>query len=178
MIINLRSLPPGQKRYHFVLGEDWLQSDGPEGPIVGQKGPIEVAVTLRETGDKYALEGTVSGSLFVVCDRCLEPYLFDLRTSFCVFLSIIQHQEGRTEIELFEEDMEVDFIQGEMIELDDIVQEQIHLAIPMKCLCHEGCLGLCAVCGKNRNEDSCKCQDYTGHPEFLKLQKLNLKGDE
>ena len=178
MIINLRSLPPGQKRYHFVLGEDWLKSDGPEGPIVGQKGPIEVAVTLRETGDKYALEGTVSGSFFVVCDRCLEPYLFDLRTSFCVFLSIIQHQEGRTEIELFEEDMEVDFIQGEMIELDDIVQEQIHLAIPMKCLCHEGCLGLCAVCGKNRNEDSCKCQDYTGHPEFLKLQKLNLKGDE
>lgn len=178
MIIDLHSLPPGPRHYHFVLHEDWWQSGGREGPIVGQKGPIEVAVTLGETGDKYALEGTLSGSILVACDRCLEPYLFDLKTSFRLFLSIIQNQEGRMEIELIEEDMEVDFIQGEKIELDDIVQEQIHLALPMKCLCHDGCLGLCAVCGKNRNEDPCQCQDGSGHPEFLKLRKLDMEGDE
>jgi uncharacterized protein len=178
MIINLRSLPPGPRYYHFVLHEDWWKSGGPEGPVVGQKGPIEVAVTLEAAGDKYVLEGTLSGSILVACDRCLEPFVFDLKTSFRLFLSVVQNQEGRMEIELIEEDMEVDFVQGEKIEIDDIVQEQIHLALPMKCLCHDGCQGLCAVCGKNRNVESCQCRDDSGHRELFKLRKLNIEGVE
>jgi uncharacterized protein len=178
MILNLRSLPPGPRHFNFVLDEGWWKPADQKGPIIGQKGPLEVAITLREAGDKYALEGTLSGSLLVACDRCLEPYPFDLMTSFRLFLSIIQNQDGRTEIELIEDDMELEFIQGEQIELDDIVEEQIHLALPMKCLCHEGCLGLCAVCGQNRNEAPCQCQDQIGHPEFLKLRQLKREGDK
>ena len=177
MIINLRTLAPGPRHFHFVLDEDWWKSAGQEGSIVGQKGPLEVAITLQETGDKYALEGTLLGTLLVPCDRCLEPFPFDVKTSFRIFLSIVQNQDGQTEIELIEDDMEVGFIQGDKIDVNDIVREQIQLALPMKCLCKEGCLGLCAVCGRNRNEEPCQCQDQPGHPEFLKLRKLNQEGD-
>jgi uncharacterized protein len=35
--------------------------------------------------------------------------------------------------------------------------EEFSLALPVKPLCRENCLGLCPVCGKNRNLESCVC---------------------
>ena len=39
-----------------------------------------------------------------------------------------------------------------------ILINPIQLAIPMKPLCRESCLGLCPQCGTNRNGEGCSCQ--------------------
>lgn len=74
--------------------------------------------------------------------------------------------------------MSVVFISEKEIELDEIVRSEIYLALPMKFLCKEDCKGLCPVCGKNLNRERCNCQKMTGHPAFLKLKELKLKGDK
>ncbi|MDR1947065.1 MAG: DUF177 domain-containing protein [Desulfovibrio sp.] len=41
--------------------------------------------------------------------------------------------------------------------------EEFSLALPIKPLCREDCMGLCPVCGKNRNMENCACgTDRTG----------------
>ena len=42
--------------------------------------------------------------------------------------------------------------------LEDVLREQLVLALPMRTLCIEECKGLCPQCGKNRNTGACKCQ--------------------
>jgi ABC-2 type transport system ATP-binding protein len=50
--------------------------------------------------------------------------------------------------------------------------EQFYLALPMKPLCREGCLGLCPQCGADRNTTSCDCQPSWQDPRFAGLKRL------
>jgi len=50
-------------------------------------------------------------------------------------------------------------LQGDQIELAGMLREQIILGTPMQPLCAAGCLGLCPVCGQDRNERDCGCAD-------------------
>ena len=175
MIIDLRTIPYGTRRFEFCLEKDWWRSDEKNDQILGIDLPLEVRIKIYKAGDKYVLDGDLSGGLQVLCDRCLEHYHQDLKSEFRVFLALPLPDMDRAEIELTEEDMEVGFIRGEEINLDEIIREQVYLSLPMKLLCKEDCLGLCPVCGNNLNKKRCHCRREQGHPGFLKLKNLKLK---
>jgi uncharacterized protein len=42
----------------------------------------------------------------------------------------------------------------------------------MKPLCREACLGLCPVCGTNRNRDTCSCENEWTDPRLEPLRRL------
>ena len=177
MIIDLRTIPHGSRRYEFSFKPDWWHSDTQNDQVLALEGSLKVKITIYNAGDKYVLEGSVSGGFQVRCDRCLEPYHRELRTVFKAFLALPLQQADRTEVELMEEDMEVGFIIGEEIDLDVIIREQIYLALPMKSVCRENCPGLCFTCGTNLNTGDCNCHKEQGHPGFLKLRNLKIKGE-
>jgi uncharacterized protein len=131
-------------------------------------------IEIYRAGEKFVLNGELYGGLRVMCDRCLKPYSKDLRTDFKVFLSLPSANDDKSEIELVEEDMEVEFITGEEIDLDEIIREQIYLSLPLKSLCSESCLGLCPNCGTDLNEANCQCFREQGHPGLLKLKNLKI----
>lgn len=174
MIINLRTIPHGQKHIELVLDEDWWHSDERNELILAFDTPFQIKIKIYKPGDKYVLDGELSGRLKLVCDRCLEVYHQDLRSVFEVFLALPLPQTDKTEVELIEEDMDVDFITGEEVDLDEIIKEQIYLSLPIKCLCKEDCLGLCPSCGSNLNRGACQCHQERGHPAFLKLKSLKI----
>ena len=175
MIIDLRALSTGTQSLEFVLETDWWRSIGERDLVLGIDVPVQVQVQICPTGDKYVLEGILSGGIQVLCDRCLEPYHRELEASFSVFLAPPSHGAEEEDVELEEEDLDVDFIRGDEIDLDEIICEQIYLTIPMKSLCREDCLGLCPKCGSNLNGGGCQCDSDKGHPAFLKLDGL-VKG--
>ena len=43
------------------------------------------------------------------------------------------------------------------IDLNPDIREDIMLDYPIKPLCNQNCKGLCAKCGKNKNEGGCNC---------------------
>ena len=43
------------------------------------------------------------------------------------------------------------------LELDELVREDVFLAMPSRFLCREDCKGLCSVCGADLNIGSCGC---------------------
>ena len=177
MIVDLRTILLGSQSYQFDLGVDWWGSDERNDHILAFDDPLTIKLKISDAGNKYALNGYLSGGLQVRCDRCLAPYHEELRTVFELFLSLSLEKTDTPDIELMEEDMEVNFIGGEEINLDEIIREQVYLALPMKSLCKENCLGLCPICGSNLNEGNCPCLKEQGHPGFLKLKNLEIKGE-
>jgi uncharacterized protein len=177
MIIDLRTLSTGSKSLQFTLETDWWTSFGEQDLILGIDRPVQVQIEIYPAGDKYVLDGALSGGIQVLCDRCLESYHRELKTSFRLFLALPLPQIEEDNVELAEEDLDVDFIRGEEINLDEIIHEQIYLTIPMKSLCREDCLGLCPQCGANLNTTDCPCDREQGHPAFLKLKNLKIEGD-
>lgn len=61
---------------------------------------------------------------------------------------------------------------GDAIDLGEMMREQFYLALPMKPLCGEGCQGLCPVCGRNRNRETCHCESTWVDPRFEALREL------
>jgi uncharacterized protein len=176
MIIDLRTILQEPQDFLYVLEKDWWRPEGPMDAVIGMETPLQVKIRIDKAGDKYIFDGELEGRILALCDRCLESYSHDLKTSFHLFLALQHSESGEAEIELMEEEMEVDYIKGEEIDLNDVVREQIYLSLPMKSLCTEGCLGLCPHCGKNLNKGICQCKVEKGHPGLLKLKNLKIEG--
>lgn len=177
MIIDLRTITQDTRRFEFSLDRNWWNSAEHSDPIQVLDTPLQVAVEIYKVGERYALNGEINGGLRLICDRCLEPYHRDIRSVFKVILALPLADSAKTDVELAEKDMEVGFISDDEIDLREIIREQVYLAIPMKSLCREDCLGLCPGCGTNLNMDDCQCHRTPGHPGFLKLKRLTKKGE-
>ena len=70
---------------------------------------------------------------------------------------------------------EIGYYQGEGLLLEDVLREQVLLAVPLKVTCREDCKGLCPVCGKNRNTEPCSCAPLMGDPRWSPLKELREK---
>ena len=57
------------------------------------------------------------------------------------------------------------------LNLDELVEEDVNLALPTKYLCNDDCKGLCPQCGKNLNETQCDCKAPID-PRFAALLQL------
>ena len=177
MIIDLSTIESGPRLIDFTLNPGWWHGEETN-RVLGFDGPLECRVEISRVGIKYLLEGSISGYALVTCDRCLEPYRRQLDFKFRLFLSAPVSDTDQSELELFEDDMSVQFIDSNKIDSDDIVREQIYISLPMKFLCREDCAGLCPVCGTDLNKKMCECRRGEGHPGFSKLKALLLNGEQ
>ena len=173
MIIDLKSIPgEGIKEYEFTLERDWWAPEKNNDQIEEIESPINVKIEIYRVGQKYVLKGLFKGVLRVICDRCLENYSQEVESEFNSFLIPAPENVEKVELELLEYDMEVVFISDDKVNLHDLIREQLYLSLPIKCLCGNNCLGLCAKCGCNLNESTCECIKEQGHPGFSILNKL------
>jgi uncharacterized protein len=178
MIIDLKAIPrEGSRKFEFSLNKDWWQPGAENDQVLGFNSPLKVRINIYRAGDKYVLEGSLDGSLEVVCDRCLQPYHRDLKNEFRLFLIPPPSDKGKAEIELMEDDMEVGFINDEEIDLGDVIKEQLFLSLPIKSLCTTECLGLCPICGSNLNVGDCGCEKENLHPGLSKLKSIKIGGE-
>jgi len=61
---------------------------------------------------------------------------------------------GRDELSVTAAEAEIGYYQGDGILLEDVLREQVLLALPLKITCREDCKGLCPHCGKNLTKNS------------------------
>lgn len=123
------------------------------------------AVTIEAKADKgdqpgeYVVDGTAQFTADLTCSRCVEPYPFANTSAFHVRFRPRPEPSGEEEeVEIADaEELDVEFYGDRSIPLKDLALEQVQLAIPMKPLCDESCLGLCPVCGVNRSA-GCDCE--------------------
>jgi uncharacterized protein len=159
---------------------------------VSIRGTVAIGLDLRAIERTIYVTGVVEGTAIRQCVRCLkdfdDPLAFSLRVAYERELkataSASKRDDGRKkkatappEVEQDEQNDDLYYFTGDQLELAPMLREQLILASPMHPLCCEGCLGLCARCGKDLNEGPCHCVvDQTGSPfQVLRTMKEKLR---
>ncbi|NPA51453.1 MAG: DUF177 domain-containing protein [Aquificae bacterium] len=110
---------------------------------------------IKDKGD-YIVSLDINSDIQVECSRCLEPFNMDLVGSSSVVLS----KKRKNTQELKEKDLNVEYLENEeQFNVNNLVREEIIVQTPMKPLCSENCKGICQVCGNNKNENPCNCEE-------------------
>ena len=177
MIIDLRTITEEPKRFSIILERDWWSSQENDDQVLGLGAPFRADIVIYRAGEKYVLDGRIEGKVIARCDRCLESFEMDSRSHFEAFFSLPVDDPSQREKELAEADMEVDYLRGDEIDLNEILREQIYLSLPVKLICSPDCRGLCPRCGINLNAAQCQCRPETGHPGFAKLKNMKIQGE-
>jgi uncharacterized protein len=135
--------------------------------------PLTGNVHLERHDDSILLRGQLQGELHFTCSRCLDPFTGPLDCTFDLLIKTSRAPVPAQEMELDSEELDEEYSQGDELDLNVLLREQILLALPLKPLCREDCRGLCRHCGANLNRESCSCVAPGFNSSFAAaLQKL------
>lgn len=150
---------------------DWLAAACPDLEVKPGPSGINVHGLLETTGDDVLLRADVRGNVETSCSRCLEPARLALDIPIAV--TFVEREVGDPEEA---DDPDVIYYDGDEIDLAPEIRDEILLAIPINPTCQEGCRGLCAVCGGNRNVTPCGCEakQQTVQSKLSALAKIKL----
>lgn len=142
----------------------------PEDSDISFVSPVDYELKIEKAGNSIWIRGPVRARLSLTCARCLEQFTFSVASRLDMELLPRNEAPRIPEVELKTEEMDIYYFEGEEIDTDPYVFEEIMLNIPVKALCAESCKGICPTCGKNLNIEECRCKK-TG-PTIL-TEKLN-----
>jgi len=145
-----------------------LATDGKATLIEEHQGAKDVIQDIRVVGQ-------MATSVEVACARCLDPVPRDIRRSFDLLYRPQGSDAGRQEISVTQAEAEIGYYAGDGLLLEDVMREQVLLAVPIKTVCREDCKGLCPHCGQNRNQGSCDCAVQESDPRWDALRGLRDK---
>ncbi len=134
--------------------------------------PPKVRGRINRSGAEVDLQGGIKAGVEVECDRCLKPIRVSVETSFDVrYLPAAEYRRGENH-ELDANDLSLALFDGQAIDIDQLVREQILLSLPLRRLCRGDCRGLCPICGIDRNVSSCECEIREHDPRWSALEDL------
>lgn len=157
---------------HFDLEEEFSSYDS-ELEGVSFAAPVRVQLQVTNLGKSLHVLGKVQTKFKTQCGRCLDDFIYPLDLSYedeWVYGGMAQDTDDG---ELSETALVFD---KDEIEINDRIFEQIVLALPMRFICSPECLGLCPVCGVNRNHTACECVIEQTDPRLAALAQWS-KGD-
>jgi uncharacterized protein len=155
------------------LGSDYRQITPIESS--GRVDLVEEHYGKHKTIQDIRIQGQLTTSLESFCARCLEPLTQDVKREFDLLYRPQGADAGRDELSVTDAEAEISYYEGEGILLDDVIREQILLAVPIKITCNEDCKGLCPHCGKNLNQETCSCAVAQEEPRWSALKEIRGK---
>lgn len=164
-------------------GEPLAQTYPAGEPALGEENARllgETVVTARalRTGDEVKITGEISAQVEAECDLCLKAFTLPLDFKFDTSFISAESERGRTEnVELRGSDLDSSIYEGEEIDVDDLVREQILLALPTRLRCREDCKGLCPTCRADLNAAPCDCETREVDPRWAALANLKKEGE-
>ncbi|MBQ7638562.1 MAG: DUF177 domain-containing protein [Clostridia bacterium] len=130
----------GERRdfdYEFVLEDEVIAS------------PVQVRGCVFNKTGIVSLNASAVYLLNASCARCGESV--SRTESVNIDHTLISHSEN--------DDNDYFIVVDNMrLDLDELVSEDIFLAMPSRYLCSEDCKGLCSICGANLNREACSCK--------------------
>lgn len=112
------------------------------------------------------LDVNVEFDFFGFCDRCAEPIEKHYTLDFNKI--IVSHLENNND-----DYDDYIVIENGILNLDELIDEEIQLFLPLKMLCDVDCKGLCYQCGKNLNFEKCDCKKDVDPRMQVLLQLLD-----
>lgn len=139
-----------------------------------QATPLEVSGTaeLVDGTQEIRLRGRLTVRIDVDCDRCLGAASFPIDAGFDLFYQLEETGTRSEDVALAAGEVEIGYYTGGGLELEDVLREQVLLALPMQRVCREDCKGICPVCGGDRNVGDCGCAVKPADDRWAALKDL------
>ncbi|HET6853351.1 MAG TPA: DUF177 domain-containing protein [Pyrinomonadaceae bacterium] len=169
MRIELENLEGGKGGFAHVYQPDDLN---PLDERIRLVEPVAVKGNVKLARALVQVNGHIYTRAQVECDRCLQPVELPVDADFALEYITGSDYESSEAAELTDEEMSVSVFDGEAIDVDEIVKEQILLAVPTRMLCREDCKGICPECGIDRNSGECACVTDDVDPRWAALKNL------
>lgn len=119
--------------------------------------------------------GDLSTKVEMLCARCLEPITREVANKFELLYRPLGTDAGKEELSVTAVEAEISYYQGEGVLLEDLLREQVLLALPLRAICRDDCKGLCPHCGKNLNLEQCNCAEPVDNPRWSALKDIREK---
>lgn len=157
------ALTPGEaRRLELEVALDPL-TFGDDSYAVEPSRPVVAIDASRMVGGGWALRLRFISRLRGPCMRCLrqaEPeFEIDAR-------EVDQQGEG--------EELESPYLSGEVLDVSGWARDALALAIPGQIVCRADCLGLCAICGADLNDEPGHEHERRPDPRWDALRRLEL----
>ncbi len=174
MFLSVKEMEQRKIRFDELFQAGQIDFSGEE---LEQGSPLHAAGSaelLAHSDGELRIQGRFTVEMTAQCDRCLGRARFPLDQSFDLFYRPMTEIAREEEIAIDEGEAEIGFYEGGGIELEDILREQVLLALPMQRVCSDACKGICPVCGRNRNETACDCRVENSDDRWGALRNLEI----
>ena len=153
MLLDLREIigVPGG-RVAFDYNPD--MSDATFGSIIGIKKPSRAAGNVANSAGVLTFSANVDAVCICVCARCLKEFEYPVHKHISAFLT--EGGQGGGNPDGY-------FLQGDMVDVDEIIVTEFVLDMDERILCREDCAGLCEKCGSDLNDSECSCKKEIDH---------------
>ena len=154
-------------------GRRSIEAELAAGPLLEAGSAVELSAPIRVTADvqRSGLDTVVRGEARTTarlgCRRCLVP----VELPVVAPLTLV-YREDMDPAEAEAAEVYAVPPRATEVDLEPAVREHLLLAVPQYALCHEGCRGLCAQCGANRNETDCGCSTTVEDERWAPLKRL------
>ena len=128
---------------------------------VPDKVPAELAITKASTGTVFELAFTAR--LHGPCYRCLGDAVLEIPIAAREYQAT--NPDGS-------EELRSPYLRDDNLDLAAWSRDALALALPDKILCRDDCAGLCAVCGKNLNDEPHEHDDEPTDSRWSALDAL------
>lgn len=169
MIVDLITLGDSTLEFDFSVSPEEVDLSGEYAQL---KNAAEVKANVTRHIAHTDVEGVISAEIELECSRCLEKIDKNFEIPFKASFVAPENYTQAKEAELGAEDLDVSVIEGNEIDLTELVREQILLSLPEQVFCSEDCKGLCEKCGANRNLINCNCEETEIDPRWKGLKDL------
>jgi len=160
MLLDLREIigvPGGKVKFDFEPD----MSDAASGSVSLIKKPARAAGSVTNNAGVLTLSANVDTVCVCVCARCLKEFEIPVHKSVSAILT--EGGEGETP--------DAYFLQGDKVDVNEIVVTEFILDMDDTLLCSEDCAGLCQGCGSDLNIGPCECKKEVD-PRLAVLSQL------
>lgn len=130
--------------------------------------PIELDLRLESVVEGVLVTGTALMELSGECVRCLGEVSDDLEIDIQELFMFSGSEAS---------DEEASQMDGDLLDLEPVIRDEVVLELPFRPLCREDCEGLCAECGVNLNDAPDHNHDAPIDPRWGKLASLGGSED-
>ncbi|MBE5902394.1 MAG: DUF177 domain-containing protein [Lachnospiraceae bacterium] len=169
-LFDLVSNPGRELSREVPVEMEQFQTRTGEYPIT-DKSPVQLYVK-NDRGRKILLKASSHISAIAPCDRCLTDVPISLDLDFEREFPLEDHTLVMDELDVAE------YIDGLILDTDQLVYDEMLVNWPMKVLCKDDCKGICHKCGCNLNERTCACDRTVVDPRMAAIQDVFNKFKE
>ena len=162
MVINFSDLLSKKNRKKQISLSFELEPFEFEGEEIRAIEKVSVEGVAISENDVIVINASIKTKLQLSCSRCLDTFIYPID------IDIEERFTNNKELE----DQEIMFVDGDTLDITEIIENSIISTLPIKRLCKEDCKGLCSQCGENKNVENCSCLDYDVDVRLAKLREL------